>query len=216
MIVDIGAARLAADPTSFDVVVLPNLYGDVLSDIVAEVLGSVGLAGSANIGSEYAMFEAIHGSAPDIAGANIANPSGLISGSIKMLAHLGHLDTAELIHNAWLKTIEDGVHTADIYSEAMSVVKATTSQFSDAVINNLGKKPATIKTRRFGRVVVPPVMKSPVKPVKTMTGVDVFLDWDEEGRDPAVRHPNSPSLPRAYHAAVSSWTMPPKPSRHCR
>ena len=84
MIVDIAAARLAADPESFDVVVLPNLYGDVLSDIAAEVLGSVGLAGSANIGTEYAMFEAIHGSAPDIAGNNIANPSGLLSGAIKV------------------------------------------------------------------------------------------------------------------------------------
>jgi isocitrate dehydrogenase len=150
----------------------------VLSDIAAEVLGSVGLAGSANIGTEYAMFEAIHGSAPDIAGNGIANPSGLLSGAIKMLAHIGHLDTSSLVHNAWLRTIEDGIHTADIYAAGVSAKKASTSEFTDAVIANLGNAPQSIKTRRFGRVVVPAVPRLEVKPVKTMTGVDVFVDWD--------------------------------------
>jgi isocitrate dehydrogenase len=112
MIVDIGMARMAAVPERFDVVVLPNLYGDILSDVAAEVSGSVGLAGSANIGDQGAMFEAVHGSAPDIAGRNIANPSGLLLSAVKMLAHIGQGPIAERIHNAWLRTIEDGVHTA--------------------------------------------------------------------------------------------------------
>ncbi|MGC0372148.1 MAG: hypothetical protein DGJ47_000853, partial [Rickettsiaceae bacterium] len=116
-IVDIGTAKLATKPESFDVVVTSNLFGDIISDITAEISGSVGLAGSANIGKEYAMFEAIHGSAPDIAGKNIANPSGLINAAIMMLVHIGQGDIASNIENAWKKTLEDGIHTADIYNK---------------------------------------------------------------------------------------------------
>jgi isocitrate dehydrogenase len=116
-IVDIGAARLAAKPEIFDVIVTSNLFGDIISDITAEISGSVGLAGSANVGQNYAMFEAIHGSAPDIAGKNIANPSGLLNGAIMMLIHIGQGDIASVIENAWKKTLEDGIHTGDIYNE---------------------------------------------------------------------------------------------------
>ena len=114
-IIDIGAAKLADTPEMFDVIVMPNLYGDVLSDVAAQIAGSVGLAGSANIGMECAMFEAIHGSAPRRAGQNVANPSGLLQGAVLMLNHLGMADVAEKVQNAWLKTIEDGIHTYDIY-----------------------------------------------------------------------------------------------------
>ena len=110
-IVDIGAAKLADTPEAFDVIVMPNLYGDILSDVAAQITGSVGLAGSANIGSECAMFEAIHGSAPRRAGQNVANPSGLLHGAILMLNHLGQYDVAERVHNAWLKTLEDPTRT---------------------------------------------------------------------------------------------------------
>src|SRR6266550_3268410 len=116
-IVDIGAAKLADTPTIFDVLVMPNLYGDVLSDVAAQIAGSVGLAGSANIGEHVAMFEAIHGSAPRRAGQNLANPSGLLLGAVMMLVHIGLTSSAERVHNAWLRTIEDGVHTYDIYDE---------------------------------------------------------------------------------------------------
>lgn len=116
-IVDIGAAKLADTPEVFDVVVMPNLYGDILSDVAAQIAGSVGLAGSANIGDGCAMFEAIHGSAPRRAGQNLANPSGLFLGAIQMLVHIGQAKVAELAHNAWLKTMEDGVHTYDIFDE---------------------------------------------------------------------------------------------------
>src|SRR5438045_5045218 len=119
-IVDIGAAKMADTPEAFDVIVMPNLYGDILSDVAAQIAGSVGLAGSANIGTQCAMFEAIHGSAPRRAGQNLANPSGLLLGGVLMLIHIGQQDVAERVHNAWLRTLEDGVHTYDVYKEGVS------------------------------------------------------------------------------------------------
>ena len=110
-IIDIGSAKLADAPESFDVIVTLNLYGDVISDIAAQIAGSVGLGGSSNIGEDCAMFEAIHGSAPDIAGHDLANPSGLIQASVMMLNHIGQADVASKIENAWLKTIEEGIHS---------------------------------------------------------------------------------------------------------
>src|SRR5262244_3662855 len=107
-IVDIGAAKMADTPEAFDVIVMPNLYGDVLSDVAAQIAGSVGLAGSSNIGTSAAMFEAIHGSAPRRAGQNLANPSGLMHGALLMLVHIGLPEVGERIHNAWLRTVEDG------------------------------------------------------------------------------------------------------------
>src|SRR3989442_4058315 len=112
-IVDIGAAKLADTPETFDVLVMPNLYGDILSDVAAQIAGSVGLAGSANIGEHVAMFEAIHGSAPRRAGQNLANPSGLLLGAIMMLGHIGKTTVAERVPNALLRTLEDGIHTYD-------------------------------------------------------------------------------------------------------
>ena len=136
-IVDIGAAKLADTPENFDVVVLPNLYGDVLSDVAAQIAGSVGMAGSANIGEHAAMFEAIHGSAPRRAGQNLANPSGLLMGGVLMLVHLGMRETAGKVHNAWLKTLEDGIHTYDIFRDGVSKQKVGTREFGDAVIERI-------------------------------------------------------------------------------
>src|SRR5262249_45693546 len=144
-IVDIGAAKLADTPDAFDVVVMPNLYGDILSDVAAQIAGSVGLAGSSNIGEHGAMFEAIHGSAPRRAGQNLANPSGLLLGSIMMLVHINQQDVAERVHNAWLRTIEDGVHTYDIFDESVSKQKVGTREFARAVIERLGQKSQTLK-----------------------------------------------------------------------
>ena len=125
-IVDIGAAKLADTPEAFDVIVMPNLYGDILSDVAAQITGSVGLAGSANIGEGFAMFEAIHGSAPRRAGQNMANPSGLLLGAVQMLVHIGQAEVAEKVQNAWLKTLEDGVHTYDIFKDGTSREKVGT------------------------------------------------------------------------------------------
>ena len=148
-IVDIGAAKLADSPENFDVVVMPNLYGDILSDVAAQISGSVGLCGSANIGVHGAMFEAIHGSAPRRAGQNLANPSGLLHGAILMLLHLGQVDVATNVENAWLKTIEDGVHTYDIYKEGKSKQKVGTKEFGKAVIERLGHKPTELKSVNY-------------------------------------------------------------------
>src|SRR5918998_3606189 len=144
-IVDIGAAKLADTPEIFDVLVMPNLYGDVLSDVAAQIAGSVGLAGSANIGEHIAMFEAIHGSAPRRAGQNLANPSGLLLAGVMLLVHVGQPDVAERVHNAWLRTIEDGVHTYDIYAEGVSKEKVGTKQFAQAVVARLGQEPEKLK-----------------------------------------------------------------------
>jgi len=143
-IIDIGAARLADTPEMFDVIVTSNLYGDVISDIAAQITGSVGLAGSANIGQKCAMFEAIHGSAPPIAGQNIANPSGLLRAAVMMLSHIGQQDVAETVKNAWACTIEQGIHTADIFKEGVSKQLVGTKEFAQAVIERIGQKPEII------------------------------------------------------------------------
>ena len=181
MIIDIGAARLAARPQDFDVVVTSNLYGDIVSDIVAEVAGSVGLGASANIGSRSAMFEAIHGSAPDIAGKGIANPSGLVLAAVMMLAHLRQGEAAGRIHNAWLKTIEDGIHPADIYRAGQSVERVGTEAFADAVIARLGQQPRQLEPVSYaeGAVLRPAADDAPASAVrakKTLVGIDVFVE----------------------------------------
>jgi isocitrate dehydrogenase len=147
--VDIGAAKLADTPEVFDVIVMPNLYGDILSDVAAQIAGSVGLAGSSNIGEHGAMFEAIHGSAPRRAGQDIANPSGLILASVHMLNHLGQGKTATKIHNAWLRTIEDGLHTYDVYQEGLSKKKVGTKEFANAVIQRLGQEPKILAKANY-------------------------------------------------------------------
>ncbi len=176
-IVDIGAAKLADTPEAFDVIVLPNLYGDILSDVAAQISGSVGLAGSANIGDFGAMFEAIHGSAPRRAGQNVANPSGLLLASVLMLEHLGENQTAERIHNAWMKTIEEGIHTYDIYNEKTSKTKVGTKEFARAVARNLGKMPEKLKkVVKKERIKVATLhVDKPQKTERTLVGVDVFV-----------------------------------------
>jgi isocitrate dehydrogenase len=183
-IIDIGAARVAAQPEWFDVIVTLNLYGDILSDIAAQVAGSVGLAGSANIGSGVAMFEAVHGSAPDIAGKDVANPSGLLNAAIQMLVHLGEAQIAETIGNAWLATLESGIHTADVYRPMLSQREVGTEDFTTAIIERLGERPNQLTPVHF-RAGGISVQASPTAPSdKELVGVDVFLDWSEEGRDP--------------------------------
>ncbi len=199
MIIDIGTARLASRPEQFDVIVTPNLYGDIISDVAAELTGSVGLGGSANIGEHVAMFEAIHGSAPDIAGLGIANPSGLLLGAVMMLVHIGQDEVAQRVHNAWLKTIEDGIYTADLTSGAMQdglpanrkdPKPASTAAFTAAVIARLGQTPLKLKTVCYDASATtangstaPLHTAQPAKPLytprppaqKTLVGVDVFV-----------------------------------------
>ena len=179
-IIDIGSALLADQPERFDVIVTLNLYGDIISDIAAQVAGSVGMGGSANVGDQCAMFEAIHGSAPDIAGKGIANPSGLLNGAIMMLVHIGQGAVAEKIHNAWLKTIEDGIHTGDIYKEELSRKKVGTKEFGEAVIARLGQDPGHFRPVSYAQVPDPILtgQTDRTREVKALWGVDIFLDWE--------------------------------------
>jgi len=193
-IVDIGAAHLAAQPEMLDVIVTPNLYGDILSDVAAQLAGSVGLAGSSNIGREAAMFEAIHGSAPVIAGMGIANPSGLLQAAVMMLVHIGLADTARLINNAWLCTLENGIHTADIFREGLSQARVGTEAFADAVIQRLGCAPDRLTTPTFQATGIQVHLANRPPGEKKLLGVDLFLDWDEAGRDPNVLGPRAKAI----------------------
>lgn len=183
-IVDIGAARLADTPEIFDVIVMPNLYGDILSDVAAEIAGSVGLGASANIGEHVAMFEAIHGSAPMIAGRNIANPSGLLLSGVMMLVHIGQTAVAERIHNAWLAAIEDGVRTADIARPEVEDT-VTTAGFADAVIARLGRRPKRLKPVHYAGAAPMriPAVTPRVAADKRIVGMDLFVEWAEGGAE---------------------------------
>jgi isocitrate dehydrogenase len=185
-IIDIGAAKLAANPNQFDVIVMANLYGDILSDVAAEITGSVGLGSSANIGEHCSMFEAIHGSAPRRAGQNVANPSGLLLAGVQMMVHIGQPDVAEKVHNAWLKTIEDGVHTYDIYTEGESARKVFTSEFADAIIERLGLKPEKLPAQTYDKTKGAPQIPQvapPAQAKKDLVGIDVFVHWPHQDPD---------------------------------
>ncbi|WP_299393942.1 isocitrate/isopropylmalate family dehydrogenase, partial [Pelagibius sp.] len=156
--------------------------GDVLSDVAAQIAGSVGLAPSANIGAHCAMFEAIHGSAPRRAGQDVANPSGLLLAGVMMMAHLGRTEVAERVHNAWLKTIEDGIHTYDIFKEGVSQQKVGTDAFADAVVERLGQKPAELPAASYGGDAKPFIIPEPTqRPAarKELVGVDIFVHSTE-------------------------------------
>ena len=177
-IIDIGMAKFATKPEDFDVILLPNLYGDILSDVSAQLAGSVGIGGSSNIGESHAMFEAIHGSAPRRAGQNVANPSGLLNAALLLLAHVGEQERATKIQNAWLKTIEDGIHTYDIYSEKLSKQKVSTSDFGKAIVENLGAKPkqlSPVDSAKDNKPIQVSLSKSSLVQKKVLDGVDVFI-----------------------------------------
>ncbi len=211
-IVDIGAAKLADTPEVFDVIVTLNLYGDILSDVAAQIAGSVGLAGSANIGEECAMFEAIHGSAPRRAGQNLANPSGLLQGAVMMLNHIGQTEVAEKVQNAWLKTIEDGIHTYDIYKDGISKQKVGTKEFGQAVISNLGQKPTHLKPVSFanGSALKLPKYKRKSPAKKELVGVDIFVHWNGTNPDELAEkmkklESNEVSLKMISNRGIKVW-----------
>lgn len=211
LIVDIGAARLADTPERFDVVVLPNLYGDILSDIAAQVAGSVGLAPSANIGAHGAMFEAIHGSAPDIAGQDLANPSGLLLAATQLLAHVGQGEAAMRLQNAWLRTLEDGVHTADLHRTDSRNAAVGTQAFGKAVEARLGEVPRRLRPMHVQ--AAPLVLTEPParpRPAKATVGVDLFLHAPEttpEALGQALRQVSTAGLSLALitNRGVKVW-----------
>ena len=123
--------QLVQNPSRFDVLVLPNLYGDIVSDLCAGLIGGLGVAQGANIGLDYAVFEPVHGSAPDIKGQNKANPTALLLSAIEMLKYIGEFSYADRIEKALFKTLANGIFTADLGGTA------STKDFTDAIVQNL-------------------------------------------------------------------------------
>ena len=140
VIVDDLCMKLVTRPDLFDVVVLTNLQGDIVSDLCAGLVGGLGFAPSANIGDHISIFEAVHGTAPDIAGKNIANPTSLLLSGVGMLRHLGLMESAAMLENALLYTLEKGIHTGDFGDKNIPAVNTTV--FADAIIANFGKLPS--------------------------------------------------------------------------
>lgn len=187
VIVDDLCMKLVTRPDTFDVVVLTNLQGDIVSDLCAGLVGGLGFAPSANIGDHISIFEAVHGTAPDIAGKNIANPTALLLSGLSMLRHLGLTENAAIIENALLYTLENGVHTGDFGDKSKPSVNTT--QFADAIIGNFGKKPKVNE-----KPVMPnkPGTPTPYKLEKNsmmishesgedkIAGVDMFIESSEQ------------------------------------
>jgi isocitrate dehydrogenase len=182
-IIDDMAMKLVSRPDAFDMVVLPNLQGDILSDLCAGLVGGLGLAPSANIGDHISIFEAVHGTAPDIAGKNLANPTALLLSGLTMLRHLDMNSKAKRIEEGLLTTLNLGFRTRDVASAADKVV--STSQFADEIIKNMPNEvPEDPKTASAAKPFVPPsvpknhiMMKTPRDISKeTVVGVDIFVD----------------------------------------
>ena len=187
VLVDDLCMKLVTRPDTFDVIVLTNLQGDIVSDLCAGLVGGLGFAPSANIGDHISIFEAVHGTAPDIAGKNIANPTALLLSGIAMLRHVGLMENAAIIENALLYTLESGVHTGDFGDRSKTAVNTT--QFADTIIANFGKKPTL-----GAKEVIPNIPGTPT-PLKLeinsmmvtrdtvkeiLAGVDLFIESDEQ------------------------------------
>jgi isocitrate dehydrogenase len=187
VIVDDLCMKLVTRPDLFDVVVLTNLQGDIVSDLCAGLVGGLGFAPSANIGDHICIFEAVHGTAPDIAGKNIANPTALLLSGITMLRHLGLMENAAIIENALLYTLESGVHTGDFGDK--STPSVNTTQFAQAIVSNFGKTPrAGAKPILPNKPITPThfkLEKNPLIMTKEMedekiVGVDLFIESAEQ------------------------------------
>src|SRR5678810_1088330 len=198
VIIDDLCMKLVTRPDTFDVIVLTNLQGDIVSDLCAGLVGGLGFAPSANIGDHICIFEAVHGTAPDIAGKNIANPTALLLSGIGMLRHLGFLESAVNIENALLYTLEQGVHTGDFGDKSISPVNTT--DFAQAIINNFGKQPeqgakVLLKdmpvTETMFKLDKNVMLESKNETTETIIGVDFFIEGDEQPIDIAnkcLRH----------------------------
>ncbi|WP_126969883.1 NADP-dependent isocitrate dehydrogenase [Gynurincola endophyticus] len=187
VIVDDLCMKLVTRPDLFDVVVLTNLQGDIVSDLCAGLVGGLGFAPSANIGDHICIFEAVHGTAPDIAGKNIANPTALLLSGIAMLRHLGLMEHAATIENALLYTLEQGIHTGDFGDK--STPSLNTTQFSDAIIGNLGKLPkANPKAllpnqpieHKVEKLTQNPMMDTTFHGETKIAGIDFFVESIEQ------------------------------------
>jgi isocitrate dehydrogenase len=175
IIVDNCAHQLVRAPEQFEVIVTSNMNGDILSDLTSGLIGGLGFAPGANIGSEVAIFEAVHGSAPAHAGKNTSNPTAVLLSGVMMLRHLGELGAAQLIENALLATLEKGAYTQDVKVDGA----LGTQQFADLVIRNLGERPTRASVRDYKQLVLPkmPEATDYVKAgTRRTAGVDIFVE----------------------------------------
>ncbi|MFA5488434.1 MAG: isocitrate/isopropylmalate family dehydrogenase [Candidimonas sp.] len=190
MIVDIGMARVVSRPEDFSIIVTENLYGDILSDITTEMSGSVGLGCSSNIGENFSMFEAVHGTAPDITGLGIANPSGLLMAACEMFYHHGKNEIANNIFNAWLVTLEDGILTTDMNDFSGGV---STGVFTNSIIARLDHCPkkGDPVDRKSVSVKIPQV--EPYSTISTIEGYDILIkgDYNNDYGNPIIIHTSS-------------------------
>jgi isocitrate dehydrogenase len=198
IIVDDLCMKLVTRPDKFDVVVLTNLQGDIVSDLCAGLVGGLGFAPSANIGDHISIFEAVHGTAPDIAGKNIANPTALLLSGIGMLQHVGLMESAATIENALLYTLENGMHTGDFGSKETTTLNTT--QFANTIINNFGKKPQhnakadlsdIENTCTVYHLDKNPMLESNETSQEKIVGVDMFIESNlqpEEIAKKCLRH----------------------------
>ncbi len=187
VIVDDLCMKLVSRPDLFDVVVLTNLQGDIVSDLCAGLVGGLGFAPSANIGDHICIFEAVHGTAPDIMGKNIANPTALLLSGFGMLQHLGFTEKRAMIENALLYTLESGVHTGDFGAKGSASLNTT--QFAEAIIANFGKLPAhSPKPALPNQDITPtlfsldknPMLESKETIEESIVGVDVFVESNQQ------------------------------------
>ncbi len=190
VIVDDLCMKLVTRPDTFDVVVLTNLQGDIVSDLCAGLVGGLGFAPSANIGDHISIFEAVHGTAPDIAGKNIANPTALLLSGIGMLRHLGLLHVAVMIENALLYTLETGAHTGDFGDK--SIPPLSTTEFAEAIIKNFNQKPKLNARPELDDIATTctvvnieknEMMESNEGVAEKIVGVDMFIESNLQPQD---------------------------------
>ncbi|HEU4903126.1 MAG TPA: isocitrate/isopropylmalate family dehydrogenase [Flavisolibacter sp.] len=186
-IVDDLAMQLVVRPNVFDVVVLTNLQGDIISDLCAGLVGGLGFAPSANIGDFISIFEAVHGTAPDIAGKGIANPTALLLSGLALLRHLGLMENAAIIENALLYTLEQGIHTGDFGDKSKQALN--TREFADTIISNFGKTPEQgakpVTPNQPGTPTVFKLERNSMMVTKEgeqekIVGVDMFIECEEQ------------------------------------
>ena len=181
---DVGTALLTDHPENFDVIVIPSLYGDILSALITKVsFSKPGMSAYAALGKKHMLFEAAHDPAPALAGQNLANPSGMLLAAIYLLIHIHQHEAAERIHNAWLATLEAGIHTPDIFREEQSLHQVGTLEFANAIIPHLGMRPRHFQAVNYQQSDSDAFFAFKPKPPqteigeRTLMGVDIFLDY---------------------------------------
>ncbi|MDX2197771.1 MAG: NADP-dependent isocitrate dehydrogenase [Phycisphaerae bacterium] len=182
IIIDNCAHQLVRYPEQFEVIVTTNMNGDIISDLTSGLTGGLGLAPSSNIGNDVAMFEAVHGSAPNIAGKNLANPTALLLSAVMMLRHIGEFTAADKIENAICLTIEEG-HTLTVDLAHSQELSSTTTQFTDEIIRNLGRRSSHVAARAYRPIKLPYVDPRPdLVHAKTrrVVGADVFVETADD------------------------------------